>query len=88
MIKLSVYLPQDRLRALAQNAALPDRASGCALFADISGFTPLTEKLRLALGARLGAETLTRHLSRVYEALLFRISTHQHLQDSIALALH
>jgi hypothetical protein len=31
-----IYLPIDWLRALAQ---VPHRTSGCALFADISGFT-------------------------------------------------
>ncbi|MGD8626766.1 MAG: adenylate/guanylate cyclase domain-containing protein, partial [Anaerolineae bacterium] len=67
---LRVYLAQDRLRALARNEALPDRTSGCVLFADILGFTPLTEKLRRVLGARLGAETVAQHLSRVYGALI------------------
>ncbi len=39
---LAVYLPIDRRRALARGATLPDRTRGAALFADISGFTPLT----------------------------------------------
>jgi PleD family two-component response regulator len=42
---VSVYLPMDRRVALAQGESLPDRAEGSALFADISGFTPLTASL-------------------------------------------
>lgn len=42
-MSLSAYLPPDRRRALQTGQQLPDRASGAALFADISGFTPLTE---------------------------------------------
>jgi hypothetical protein len=36
------------------------------LFADISGFTALTEGLRNALGPRRGAEELTRRIQAVY----------------------
>jgi len=70
---LSAYLPQDRLRALARGETLPDRMSGAALFADISGFTPLTEALRDSLGPRRGAEALTRHLDAVYTALIAEV---------------
>jgi hypothetical protein len=49
---LHTYLPQDRLRAIANNTTLPDHTSGSALFADISGFTALTESLRETFGAR------------------------------------
>src|SRR6185503_18217642 len=67
---LQVYLPQDRRRALANHDTLPDRANGAALFADISGFTALTESLRVKLGARQGAEELNTQLSAVYSALI------------------
>jgi adenylate cyclase len=40
-----------------------------ALFADVSGFTALTEALTRELGLRGGAEELTRQLNRVYDAL-------------------
>ena len=72
-MSLHTYLPQDRLRALANNTTLPDRTSGSALFADISGFTALTESLRESLGARQGAEELTRRLGAVYSALIAEI---------------
>jgi class 3 adenylate cyclase len=70
MMTLHTYVPQDRLRALARGEALPDRATGTALFADISGFTPLTEKFTRDFGARRGIEELTLRISKVYDALL------------------
>jgi len=42
------YIARDRRRALAAGHDLPDRVTGSALFADISGFTPLTEALAAA----------------------------------------
>src|SRR5690349_12749796 len=66
----SAYIPNDRGRALARNALLPERGAGAALFADISGITPLTEALTRTLGHRRGAEELTVHLNPVYQALI------------------
>ena len=60
----SIYIPTDRRQALARGETLPDRTTGAALFADISGFTPLTEALAKELGPRRGAEELTKELSR------------------------
>ncbi|MCX7840338.1 MAG: AAA family ATPase, partial [Anaerolineae bacterium] len=71
---LVTYLATDRRRALARGDALPDRTYGSALFADISGFTALTESLAQALGTARGAEELTRQLNQVYDALI----THVH----------
>lgn len=71
--KRCTYRPQDRLRALARGKTLSDRSTGSALFADISGFTPLTEALQESLGPRLGAEEVTRHLDTVYTALIAEI---------------
>ncbi|MCA9972756.1 MAG: adenylate/guanylate cyclase domain-containing protein, partial [Anaerolineales bacterium] len=70
---LPTYLPQDRLRALARGETLPERTTGAALFADISGFTPLTEKLTRTLGPRRGIEELTRTINAVYAALIARV---------------
>jgi len=69
-LNIHTYLPKDRLRALASDISLPDRTSGSALFADISGFTALTESLREKLGVRQGVEALSRQLSAVYSALI------------------
>ena len=49
---------------------MPDRVQGTALFADISGFTPLTEALARELGPRRGSEEITRHLNVVYDAII------------------
>src|SRR6266498_1447504 len=70
---LHTYLPQDRLRAIANNATLADHTSGSALFADISGFTALTESLREALGARQGAEVLSRQMGEIFSALVAEV---------------
>jgi predicted ATPase/class 3 adenylate cyclase len=69
----AAYIPMDRRHALARNLSLPDRSEGTALFADISGFTPLTEALTRALGPRRGAEELTIHLNSVYQALIHEV---------------
>jgi predicted ATPase/class 3 adenylate cyclase len=71
---LSVYVPTDRRHALAQGVELPERTKGAALFADISGFTPLTEALTRAFGPRGGVEELTRQLNHVYDALIAEVS--------------
>lgn len=63
-------MPMDRRHALFRGEALPASAVGAALFADISGFTPLTESLVRALGPQRGAEELTHFLNRVYDALI------------------
>jgi class 3 adenylate cyclase len=64
------YIPGDRRRALAAGVDLPDRVRGAALFADISGFTPLTDVLAKELGRERGAEVLTHHLNRVFHVLI------------------
>ncbi len=70
---LESFLPPDRLEALERQELLADRADGAVLFADVSGFTPLTEAMTRALGQRRGAEELTRQLNRVYDALIAEI---------------
>lgn len=72
---LHAYIPQDRLRALVQGRALPERAHGTVLFADISGFTTLTENLARSLGARRGIEALSQRVNEVYEALISEIES-------------
>ena len=73
-ISTNVYIPHDRRRSLARGESLPDRAHGAALFADISGFTPLTEALTRTLGPHRGAEELTHQLNRVYDALIAEVN--------------
>ncbi len=69
----SAYIPQDRRRALALGRTLPERSYGAVLFADISGFTPLTEALARAFGPHRGAELLTQQLNLVYSALISQV---------------
>jgi adenylate cyclase len=69
MDALLAYLPEDRARALAGGVALPGRTHGAALFADISGFTPLTEALSQALGPRAGIDALSDQINAVYTSL-------------------
>src|SRR5204862_6880763 len=47
------------------------------LFADLSGFTPLTEALVRALGPQRGAEELTRQLNLVYDALIGQVENYR-----------
>ncbi len=70
MDRFDVYISMDRRVALARRATLADRTSGAALFADVSGFTPLTEALAQELGPQRGAEELTRQLDRIYGAII------------------
>jgi adenylate cyclase len=64
------YIPMDRRHALRQGRTLPAHTHGAALFADVSGFTPLTEALVRELGPLRGAEELTVYLNQVYDALI------------------
>ncbi len=64
------YIPRDRRWALHAGHAIPDRVRGSALFADISGFTPLTEALANELGPQRGAEELTANIGRVFHAVI------------------
>lgn len=73
MESFNVYLPMDRRVALSKGESLPDRTRGAVLFADVSGFTPLTELLVLKLGRERGAEEMTFHLNRVYDAIIGRV---------------
>lgn len=84
MDALLTYIPMDRRHALAQRFALPDRTTGAALFADISGFTALTEALVVELGAQRGAEELTRYLNLVYDAIVNEV--HRYRGSVIAFA--
>ena len=76
MHRLGTYIPQDRLRALSTGASLPDRVTGSAIFADISGFTRLTEKLTQTLGARRGVEVLSNQVNAVYSALIDQVESY------------
>ncbi len=69
----STYIAMDRRQAMAHGASLPDRTTGAALFADISGFTLLTETLANDLGPKRGIEELTRYLNDIYSGLIEKV---------------
>ncbi|HKF96418.1 MAG TPA: adenylate/guanylate cyclase domain-containing protein, partial [Gammaproteobacteria bacterium] len=77
MESLSAYIPTDRRFALARGIDLASYTTGAALFADISGFTPLAEALVQALGPQRGAEELTLWLNKIYDALVTEISSYR-----------
>ncbi|MGA8847827.1 MAG: tetratricopeptide repeat protein, partial [Nocardioides sp.] len=64
------YVAEDRRWALAGGEPVDGRRSGTTLFADVSGFTALTEALADELGPERGAEELTGVLERVFHALI------------------
>lgn len=74
---LQAYLPLDRRMALAAELDLPRRSQGSALFADVSGFTPLMEDLANALGPQQGAEELTHLLNALYSPLVDEVHRHR-----------
>jgi class 3 adenylate cyclase/tetratricopeptide (TPR) repeat protein len=67
------YIARDRRWALATRSSMPDRVRGAGLFADISGFTPLTEALANELGSERGSEELTANLDRVFHAVIAEV---------------
>ena len=67
---VAIYIPMDRRQALARGVMLPELTKGAALFADISGFTPLTESFARELGLQRGAEEITRQVNRVLTVLI------------------
>ena len=73
MESANFYMPTDRRRAMLHDQHLPEQATGAVLFADISGFTPLTNALVAEFGARRGADELTRQLNLVYNALIAEV---------------
>jgi class 3 adenylate cyclase len=64
------YIPSDRRNAIAAGRGLPEHAAGSALFADISGFTALSEALAAKLSGHRASEELSRHLNRIFHALI------------------
>lgn len=75
---ISAYLPHTILRARVQDPSLPrvrgGFAEGAVLFADISGFTAMSE--RLSQLGKAGAEEVTAILNRCFTALLDTLYTH------------
>ncbi len=77
MESLHAYIPTDRLLALMRGVDMPDHTTGAGLFADVSGFTPLTEALVQTLGPQRGAEELPRWLNLIYNALIAEVDRYR-----------
>ncbi|MBS0325589.1 MAG: response regulator [Proteobacteria bacterium] len=60
----AAWVPMDRRIALIEGRELSGNVEGCALIADVAGFTVLAEAFAQALGALRGAEELTRQVNR------------------------
>ncbi|HXV98975.1 MAG TPA: adenylate/guanylate cyclase domain-containing protein, partial [Anaerolineae bacterium] len=73
MSLLEAYIPSDRRQATARGEILPDRATGAVMFADISGFTRLTDALVKEMGPRRGIDEFIQQLNRVYDALIAQV---------------
>lgn len=76
MESLAAYIPADRCRAILRGDTLPEHDTGAVLFADISGFTPLTDSLLQELGPLRGAEMLTHYLNLIYDALIGEVDAY------------
>jgi class 3 adenylate cyclase/tetratricopeptide (TPR) repeat protein len=67
-MELSAFLPRTLRARLGAMPGHPLRLAGATLFADVSGFTPLSEAL--AKMGRGGAEELTRALNGCFEPII------------------
>lgn len=72
----AAYIPIDRALALTGQLSIPPHVTGTALFADISGFSLMTERLRIAFGDREGAELLILTLNQVFTELIGALHLH------------
>ncbi len=73
---LSAHLAADRVVAAGTGLDVSGRSDGAVLFADLAGFTRLTEALAVGLGPRRGAEELSRHLDGVYDLVIAEVHHH------------
>ena len=69
----AAYVAEDRRRELAGGLAVDGLVSGATLFADVSGFTAMTEGLVNELGEQRGAEILANTLEQVFGDLIARL---------------
>jgi class 3 adenylate cyclase/tetratricopeptide (TPR) repeat protein len=64
------YVPMDRRLELLTGNTVPTRSEGTALFADICGFTPMTERLAREVGPHRAGEELSRILDAIYGPMI------------------
>jgi class 3 adenylate cyclase/tetratricopeptide (TPR) repeat protein len=73
----TAFIAADRAAALAGMTTLPETMEGSVLFADISGFTALLEKLAAQLGPTEAADQLTTQINLVFAALIDQVEQFQ-----------
>lgn len=66
----AAFIAADRATALAGGTALPETMAGSVLFADMSGFTALTEKMAAQFGPTEAADKLTTQINLVFADLI------------------
>ncbi len=64
------YIPMDWRVAIANEDVLAENQVGSVLFADVSGFTALTETFARELGPKRGAEEFTIHLNQIFYGIV------------------
>ena len=74
---LDMFIPEDRRQALTRGETLPDRSYGAVIFADLSGYTKITEALSIQLGPQRGAEELTHRMEQIYTGLVAEIHNYR-----------
>jgi predicted ATPase/class 3 adenylate cyclase len=74
--RLSSFIPADRAAAMAGGRTLPERALGTVLFADLGGFTLLTESMEQSLGAERGAQEVATWMDRIFGSLTEAVDAH------------
>ncbi|HSH02364.1 MAG TPA: AAA family ATPase [Anaerolineae bacterium] len=74
---LAPFIPMAWRQAIALGQDLSTATTGTALFADISGFTPLTTALLEQLGSDRGPEELTTYLNQIYTTLISHVHNHR-----------
>ena len=74
---LDMFIPEDRRQALTRGESLPDRSYGAVIFADLSGYTKITEALSIQLGPQRGAEELTYRMEQIYTGLIAEIHNYR-----------
>jgi class 3 adenylate cyclase len=71
------HIPEELRYALFKGEILPEHAEGAALFADISGYTPMSEALSRAYGPRQGAEELINLINLIFNALVDEVNRYR-----------
>ncbi|MCE7986290.1 MAG: hypothetical protein DYG89_34385 [Caldilinea sp. CFX5] len=77
MERPAAFIAADRAAALAGATTLPETMEGSVLFADISGFTALLEKMAAQFGPTEAADQLTTQINLVFADLIDQVEQFQ-----------